>query len=217
MFDRIISFVLIIAFLFFADKFIERSRLSHLFGYVSSSLGYVGYPEQVSLVYCFFSSAKSAMIEKDKYLIDIIDQKYRLNEAAPYEEDYIENNDKVIMEKFLKKYAEYLCSLYFSQNLFAKVSNKKLKKLRSAEFFMITLYLFFLNNKWILSDPDLLNIIDYSGKVCTQTDVAIVYYKMYYYAATFCCNSTAANDVGVVCISTDHIEIELESNFRKKH
>ena len=121
------------------------------------------------------------------------------------------------MKEILEKYEDYLCSLYFSDKLFPKVSNKQLKKLGSAEFFMITLYMFFLNNKRIFSDPDLLNIVDYSGKVCSQTDVAIVYYKMYYYVATFCYNSKAANDVGMFCTSTLNIEMELESNLRKKH
>lgn len=210
MFDRIISFILIIVFLFLSDKLFRCNRLSHLFSFVSSSLGYGRCLERDSLVSCFFSSAKLAIIKKDKYLIDIINPKYRLNDAAPYEENYVENNDKVIMKKILEKYEDYLCSLYFSKKLFTKVSNKKLKKLGSAEFFMVTLYLFFLNNKYLLSDPELLNIIDYSGKVCSQTDVAIVYYKMYYYAATFCCNSEIANDVGVFCTSTDYIEMQLE-------
>lgn len=210
MLDRIISFIFVIIFIFFIGKFIELSRLSHLFSFVSSSLGYGGCLERDSLVSCFFSNAKSAMIERDKYLIDIINPKYRLNDAAPYEENYVENNDKVIMKGILEKYEDYLYSLYFSKKLFTKVSNKQLKKLGSAEFFMITLYMFFLNNKRILSDPDLLNIIDYSGEACSQNDVAIVYYKMYYYAATFCYNSTEANDVGVFCTSTDYIEMQLE-------
>lgn len=214
MLDRVITFILVIIFLFFMSKFIELSRSSRLFSFVSSSLGYGGCLERDSLVSCFFSNAKSAMIEKDKYLIDIINPKYRLNDAAPYEENYIENNDKVIMKEILEKYEDYLCSLYFSDKLFPKVSNKQLKKLGSAEFFMITLYMFFLNNKRIFSDPDLLNIVDYSGKVCSQTDVAIVYYKMYYYAATFCYNSKAANDVGVFCTSTDEIEIGLENELK---
>lgn len=216
MLDRIIAFIFVIIFLFFIGKFIELSRLSYLFSFVSSSLGYGGYLERDSLVSCFFSSAKLAMIKKEKYLIDIINPKYRLNDAAPYEENYVENNDKVIMKEILEKYENYLCSLYFSDKLFPKVSNKQLKKFGSAEFFMITLYMFFLNNKRILSDPDLLNIVDYSGKVCSQTDVAIVYYKMYYYAATFCYNSAAASNVGVFCTSTLNIEIELENNLMKK-
>lgn len=216
MFDRIISFILTIVFLFLADKLFRCNRLSRLYGFVSDSLGYRGLFERDSLIYCFFSSAKSAMIKKEKYLIDIINPKYRLNDTSPFEENYVENNDKVIMKEILEKYENYLCSLYFSDKLFPKVSNKQLKKFGSAEFFMITLYMFFLNNKRILSDPDLLNIVDYSGKVCSQTDVAIVYYKMYYYAATFCYNSAAASNVGMFCTSTLNIEIELENNLREK-
>ena len=37
---------------------------------------------------------------------------------------------------------------------------------------------------------------------------------MYYYAATFCYNSTEANDVGVFCTSTDEIEIGLENGLK---
>lgn len=216
MLEKVIFMICVIVLIFAVPWLKKGNRTLYLFNYISSSLGYNKYGERDPLVSIFFSSTKLAKIKKDNYLIDIIAPKYRLNDTAPYEENYVENNDKVIMKEFLKKYEEYLCNLYFSEKLFSKVSNKKLKKLGSAEFFIITLYLFFSNNKHILSDPDLLNIIDHSGEVCSQTDVAIVYYKMYYYAATFCCNSEIANDVGVFCTSTNEIEMGLESNLRKK-
>lgn len=217
MLDRAINLILIILILFVPVVIKKSNRAFYLFNYMSNSLGYHSFfRDRDPLVSRFFSSARTAKIENDKYLIDIIAPKYKLNDTVYYEENYIENNDKVIMKEFLKKYEEYIYNLYFSERLFTKVPNRKLKKLKPEEFFMITLYMFFLNNENILYNPDLSNIIGSSdGKVCSKNEIAVVYYKMYYYAATFCYNSIAANNVGVFCNSTDYIEIELTNELIK--